>query len=123
MPPAPAADMQAEFARQRRQSALERADHAGGDAGRVPVHPHHGAERLEPERVGEAAQQLVAAVMVDDRLTDDGTEARHAVGQPSGNPPAMQRQVGASRSSSQGFVRAWVMSGTDYRTSAAMAMR
>ena len=37
--------------------------HAGGDAGRVPVHPHHRAERLEPEGMGEPAQELVAAVV------------------------------------------------------------
>ena len=68
MPAAPAADMDAELARERRQPALQRADHAGGDAGGMPVHAHHGAERLEPERMGEPAQQLVAAVVVDDRL-------------------------------------------------------
>ena len=68
MPAAAAADVDAELARQRVEPALQRADHAGGDAGRMPVHPHHRAERLEPERVGEAAQQFVAAVMVDDRL-------------------------------------------------------
>ena len=44
----------------------------------------------------EAAQQLVAAVMVDDRLADDRAEPRHAVGEPRRHPPAMQRQIGAS---------------------------
>ena len=47
----------------------------------------------------EAAQQLVAAVMMDDRLADDGAEPRHAVRQPQRHPPAMQRQIGASCSS------------------------
>lgn len=41
---AAAADMDTEFARKRLQAALQRADHAGGDAGGVPVHSHHGAE-------------------------------------------------------------------------------
>ena len=65
---AAAADMDSEFARQRLEPSLQRADHARGDARGVPVHAHDGAERLEPERMREAAQQLVAAVMVDDRL-------------------------------------------------------
>ena len=65
---AAAADMDSEFARQRLEAALQRADHARGDARGVPVHAHDRAERLKPERVSKAAQQLVAAVMVDDRL-------------------------------------------------------
>ena len=93
---AAAADMDAEFARQRLEPALQRADHARGDARGVPVHAHDGAERLEPERMGEAAQQLVAAVVVHDRLADDGAEPRHAARKPQGHPPAMQRQIGAS---------------------------
>ena len=97
MPAAPAADMEAELAGERRQPALQRADHAGGDAGRVPVHPHHRAERLEPERMGEPAQQLVAPVMVDDRLGDHRAEPRHALGEPRRHAAAMQRQVGAAR--------------------------
>src|SRR6185437_8456329 len=61
MPAAPAADMDAEFARQGLEASLERADDARGDARGMPVHAHDGAERLKPERMGEAAQQLVAA--------------------------------------------------------------
>ncbi len=40
---------------ERRQPPLQRADHRRGDAARMPVHAHHGAERLEPERIGEPA--------------------------------------------------------------------
>ena len=98
MPAAPAADMDAELARQRRQAALQRADHAGGDAGGMPVHAHHGAERLEPEGMGEAAQQLVAAVVMDDRLADHRAEPRHALAEPFRHAAAVQRQIGASRS-------------------------
>ena len=68
MPAAPAADVEAELARERREPALQRADDAGRDARGVPVHAHHGAERLEPERMGEAAQQFVAPVVMHDRL-------------------------------------------------------
>ena len=46
--------------------------------------------------MGEATQQLVAAISVDDRLADDGAEPGHAVREPQGHPPAMQRQIGAS---------------------------
>ncbi len=93
---AAAADMDSEFARQRLKAALQRADHARGDARGVPVHAHDGAERLKPERMGEATQQLVAAISVGDRLSNDGAEAGHAVREPQGHPAAMQRQIGAS---------------------------
>jgi hypothetical protein len=33
---------------------------------------------------------LIPAVMVDDRLSDDGAERRHACRQPGRHPPAMQ---------------------------------
>ena len=39
-----AADVDAEFVGQRPQPALEGADDAGGDAGRMPVHPHDRTE-------------------------------------------------------------------------------
>jgi len=57
---------------------------------------HDGAERLEPEWVRQAAQQLVAPVVVDDRLADHSTRPRHAVGQPFRDVTAMQRQIGAA---------------------------
>jgi hypothetical protein len=53
---AAAADVDPEFAGERCKAALQRADHAGSDARGVPVHPHHGAERLEPEGVGKMPQ-------------------------------------------------------------------
>ena len=55
--------MEAELARERREAALQRADDAGGDARGMPIHPHHRAEGLEPEGMGETAQEFVAAVM------------------------------------------------------------
>ena len=42
-------------------------------------------------------QQLVAAVVDDDRLGDHGAEPRHAVGQPLRHPAAVQRQIGVPR--------------------------
>lgn len=98
MSAASAADMDAELARQRRQPALQRADDAGGDSGRMPVHAHHRTEGLEPEGMRQPAQQLVAAIMVDDRLAQHRAEPRHAVAQPLRDPSAMQRQVGAAAS-------------------------
>src|SRR6185312_3022755 len=92
----PAADIDTELALDRGQPALQRAEHAGGDTRGVPVHAHHRAERLEPERVREAAQQLVPAVVVDDRLCDDAAERRHARGEPSGHTASMQGQVSVS---------------------------
>ena len=93
---ATAADVEAELVRERRQAALERADDAGGDAGRMPVHAHHRAERLEPERMGEPAQQLVPAIVMDDRFADHRAEPRHPLGEPARDTSAMEGQVGAS---------------------------
>jgi len=111
MPSTPAAHVQPELVRQRRQSPLERADHAGGDARRVPVHPHHRAEALEPERMREPTQQLVACVLEHDRLAHQCAEPRHALGQPARHAPAMQRQAGAARAAAHGggrvVMRAW----------------
>src|SRR3982074_520393 len=93
---AAAADVDAELGFERPQSALQGADHAGGDARRVPVHPHHRAERLEPERVRQAAAELVAAEMMDDRLGNDGAERRHALAKPCRYPAAVERKVSAA---------------------------
>jgi hypothetical protein len=46
----------------------------------MPVHAHHGAERLEPERMGEPAQQFVTTVMMNDRFTDNRAKAAHPIG-------------------------------------------
>src|SRR3984957_16801919 len=71
---AAATDMDSEFAREGLKASLQRADDARGDARGMPVHAHDRAERLEPERMSEATQQLVAAISVDDCLSNDGTE-------------------------------------------------
>ena len=86
---------------ERRQTALERADHAGGDAGRMPIHPHHGAERLKPERMRQPPEELVAAIVMDDRLADDGAQRRHAFRQPCRNPATMERKISAACASHQ----------------------
>ena len=73
--PASAADMDTKFAFKRRETALQRTDHARGDAGGMPIHPHHRAERLEPERVRQPLEELIAAVVMDDRLADEAPSA------------------------------------------------
>jgi hypothetical protein len=66
----------------------------------MPIHPHHNAEGLEPEGMGQTAQELVAAVVMDDRFGDHRAEPRHALAEPGRHPAAMQGQIGASRPSS-----------------------
>src|SRR3954452_15397276 len=102
MLPAPAADVDPKLARKGRETALESAYDAGGDARGVPVHPHHGPERLKPEGVGQPAQQLVPPVMQDNGLAQDRGEAGHPVREPLRHSPAMQGKVGASGSSGHG---------------------
>src|SRR3954453_23556939 len=95
----PAADVDPELARKGREAALECTDDAGGDAGGVPVHPHHGPERLEPEGGGQPAQELVAPVMMDNGFAQNRREAGHSVRKPLGDSPTMEGKVGASGSS------------------------
>src|SRR6185312_4472579 len=75
------------------EAPLERADHAGGDPRRMPVHPHHRAERLEPEWIGEPPQHLRAAVLVGDGLDDHPPEARHPRRQPGRYASPMKRKI------------------------------
>jgi hypothetical protein len=82
--------MDAEFVREGSQAALEGADDAGGEAGRMPVHAHDRSERLEPKRMRQPLQEFVAAVVMDDRLSDDGTERRHSRRQPRRHTSAVQ---------------------------------
>ena len=90
---APAANMDAEFSGQGCQAALQRADDAGGDTGGMPVHPHHCAERLEPKGMRQPAQQLVAAILEDDRLGDHRAQSGHAIAQPFRHAATVKRQV------------------------------
>jgi hypothetical protein len=99
---ASSADPEAELAGARVEAALQGADHAGGDSGAVPVHPHHRAERLEPEGVGEAGEEGVAALMMDDRRGDDRAEPGHPLAEPGRHPAAVKRQVRAARPPSHG---------------------
>jgi hypothetical protein len=76
---AAAAHMDAKFVPQWSKPAFQGTDHARGDTGRMPVHAHDGPERLEPKGMSKATQQLIAPVVVDDRLTHHGAETGHAI--------------------------------------------
>src|SRR3954447_11455288 len=95
-----AADIDAELVLERTKSALQRADHGSGDAGGVPVHPHHSAERLEPERMGQPLEERIATVMMHDRLRDDRAQRGHGAGKPRWNPSGVERKIGAAGTSS-----------------------
>ena len=73
------------------QTSLEGANHACRDARRVPVHPHHDAKRLEPERIGEPAQQFLAPIMVNDSFRHDGAKTAHPRGEPVGDLAVVER--------------------------------
>jgi hypothetical protein len=91
--------MDAELARKRRKPTLQRANDAGGDARGMPVHAHDGTERLEPEGMRQAAQEIVAAVMVDDCLRDHRAKTRHSAPEPRRDPAVVQGQIGAAGAS------------------------
>ena len=87
--------MNAEFARERGEAAFERPDDAGRDSRRMPIHAHHGAEGLKPERMSEPPQKFVAPVMVHDGFAQHGAKPGHPPGQPGRNTTAVQRKIGA----------------------------
>jgi hypothetical protein len=95
---AAATDMDPKLIRERRQASFQGADHARCDARGMPIHAHYRAKGLEPERVGKAAQQLVAAIMMDDRFAHHRAEAGHAICQPFWHLPPVQGKIGASSS-------------------------
>src|ERR1700753_3372911 len=96
MPAAAAAYIDTEFVLPRSKAALQGADHAGGDAGRMPIHAHHGPERLEPERVREPLEKGVTPVMEPDGLGNDRAQRRHALTEPGGHAAAMERKISAA---------------------------
>ena len=92
---APAADVDAELVRPRVQAALQRAHHRRRDARRVPVHAHHAAERLEPERIAQPRQQRRPAVVDAATLSAIAVpSASIRAGQPRRHAAAVQRQIG-----------------------------
>src|SRR5207244_3604880 len=97
VPSPAAAQINPELMRPRVQAALERAEHAGGDPRRMPVHPHHAPQRLKPEGVAQTREELGSPVMMKNALHDRGAELRHALGQPWRYASAMQRKIGMAR--------------------------
>src|SRR5512146_3237391 len=77
-----AADIDSEFVASIGKASLQCAHHRGGYAGRVPVHAHHGAERLEPEGITEAREKFRRAVVVEDGFDNRGAEGSHSLSQP-----------------------------------------
>ena len=78
----------------------------------MPIHPHDGSERLEPEWVGEAPEKLVPAIVMDNRLAHHRPEPSHSVGEPFGHMTTVQGQVGASRSSGHAASRSSALRAT-----------
>jgi hypothetical protein len=73
-----AADVNPDLALDWSQSALQGADNARGDAGRMPVHAHDCPEGLKPKRVRESAQKFISAIFVHDGFRNNAAQGRHA---------------------------------------------
>ena len=73
------------------EPALQRPEHAGGDPRRMPIHPQHASQRLEPEGVGQPPQDPVRPFVQHERLDDHGAEPRHPLREPGGDPPSVER--------------------------------
>jgi hypothetical protein len=62
------------------------------------VSAHDRTKGLKPERIGEAAQQLSAAVVMHDCLRNHSTKSCHARRAPRSDSAAMQRKIGTTSS-------------------------
>src|ERR1041384_4829521 len=65
----------------------------------MPVHAHHGAEGLIPERMRKPAQYFVSTVVKHDGFHDHAPERGHARGEPWRHLSAMQRKIRAAATS------------------------
>src|SRR5262249_33737959 len=101
---AAAANVDAKFGLQWSEATLERTNHTGGDAGRMPVHSHNRAEGLEPERMGQAAQEFIASVVVDNGLADDRAQLRHALPKPRRHTTTVEGKIGTACASGHCFL-------------------
>src|SRR6185437_5795334 len=54
-------------------------------------------KRLEPKWVRQPLQEFVAAVVVHNRLGDDGAKRRHALAKPGRHPAAVKWKISATR--------------------------
>src|SRR5580698_2285982 len=93
-----AAAAQIEFVLSGGEAALQGADDAGGNARGMPIHPHHRAERLKPERMGQPLKEGIAPVMMNDGFRDNPAERRHTLSEPRRHPTAMQRKISTASS-------------------------
>jgi hypothetical protein len=82
------------------KAALQCTDDACSYPRGMPVHSHDGAEGLKPEWVRQSAQELIAAVLVDNSLGDYRSEPRHSVPQPMRHSATMEREISASGTTS-----------------------
>ncbi len=91
-----AAHVEAQFMLNRRQTAFQRADDAGRDSRRMPIHTHDGAEGLKPKRMRETPQQFIAAVFMNDGFCDHPPQGGHPGRQPRRHMSAMQGEASAA---------------------------
>src|SRR6266702_1138289 len=93
---APSADRKAQLRESRIEAALQRSHHRRRNARRMPVHTHDAAQRLKPEGIAEAGQELGGAVRLHDVLNNCRTQLRHALVQQKRHTSAVQREVGGA---------------------------
>src|SRR5207302_3269377 len=100
--PAAAADRDPEVALAPGEPALERAEHARGDAARMPVHPHDASESLEPERMRQPAKDAVRALFEDQSFDHHRAKTRHPRREPIRHASTVQGKECATRATHTG---------------------
>src|SRR5581483_2059789 len=88
--------VQAQFMGSRIQSSLQRTQHRGCDAGRMPIHAHNAPESLKPVRVTEAAEQFRSAIVIQHAFADGRSHAGHPLREPGWNASTVQWEISNS---------------------------
>ena len=88
----------AAIALQTPEAFFERAGHRRGNSAGMPVETEDTTECLEPERIGQAPQQLLGATIGNDVRRDFPCETRHACEEPRWRAAGMQRKIGKAGS-------------------------
>jgi hypothetical protein len=71
------------------ETLFERTGERGGNSAGMPIETEYTAECLEPERIGEATQQLLGTEIEDDVCGDFAGEPSHPRKEPRWGPAGM----------------------------------
>jgi hypothetical protein len=75
---------------------LQRSADGRGQPARVPVEPEQAAERLQPVRIGQPADDVVGPGILAHGEHEGARELRHPLEQPRRRTPIVEREIGSA---------------------------